>query len=525
MDPRYYTNPPLPFKVKSCGISQQSNLNQAIDRRNSLAGQLGKIGDLEVWNELGTGGGSVGQGLRTLAKISNSVRTGDGAIPSQLGNGVNWVLDTLGLNSAAINVAKDLNPTVANNALGQAKVLYEKISQGKLHLTDIPTIFQDMQEMERLLGGIITPSGSPTNATGVYQQCGASPYAMDLFNYAPKYKFLFVVQIEYTEGYQGLRDNNIAFVVKTSSRPEVEYEMEDLNMYNFHTKVTKRTNYGNMDMTFYDDDRNQAMLFYTAYMKAMSPVANMHFDQKISDTDVYGNSGMDFGGMGQGKIYPGPTPTNAYSASVGSLNGPNTKTIIKQITLYHLYRQGRLMNIYKFYNPRITQLQLDELDMSSNDVSGVNIQFAYDGLFVIPGYQVNPQVNKEYNLTELTRGGLYPLQTTNFAASGDETKDDNSVTGQQLVSSLGNGNNDNGIIPTAAQSIFGQPGDINWGNVAHVVTPQFASKVETVVRDANTFTNSVTDINANRSFVNTLSKAFTNPFFNGSEWSSGNTSK
>lgn len=432
-DLRYFLYTPS-FKIKSCPTYQQGSLGSDLERRNTLAGSLGKIGDLSLWNLAGAG--KIGAALRNIASISNAVRGGNGAQPTIIGSGADWILTQLGLNSGALNFAKDFHPEAANQAVSTAQMIYEKMSQGKFKFEDIPFALQDFQNLEQLVTNIFTQSSSGAGHT--FEKCGATPYAMDLIRYAPKHKFLFVVQFEFTEPYSDMNKNDMAFVVQTATMPNIQFEYDDVNMYNFHTQVIKKVTFNPMSMTFLDDDRNQATLFYTNYLKAYSPIANMHFSQKIHNHNVYEESGMQYGNT-HGQIYPGPISTNAYSASRGLLNG-DQKNMIKQITLFHIYRQGRLMNIHKFYNPKMTTMNADDLDMSDGGTPAkVNLEFMYDGYFVIPGYQIDPSVNKEYNITDLTDKGefAYGLKY-NGGGNAPYTKDDNSVSGQELLKGTNN---------------------------------------------------------------------------------------
>jgi hypothetical protein len=206
-----------------------------------------------------------------------------------------------------------------------------------------------------------------------------SNYATELIAYAPKYKYLFVVEIEWKESYaQQMKDIQAAFVIKNSTRPNINVEYEDINMYNFRTQVPRRVMYQPMTMRFYDDDKNQSMIFWNAYLKAVSPISNMTFP------GMFDESGMGFDSLNSASAYG--FSTHNYSASYGPTNTPNEKDILKQINLYHMYNQGLLMNVYQFYNPRIESLVLDEVDMANgSDGTEVEITFKYDALNVSTG--------------------------------------------------------------------------------------------------------------------------------------------
>jgi len=402
---------PRTFLVTNCEKSQQTQ-KQTTSQKSDFLSSIENIGNLEVLNDVGYG--KVAEGLRVLVKTSDSIRTGS-LLASTLGsdaNGADYVLSTVGIPPNSVQQAASLNSNVANRAYGQAKSIYSKVKQGNYQLTDIPGSFSDLQNLSTLLDNTFVDPKPPEQRD--FQACGASPYAVDLISWAPKYKFLFVVQLEFTEPYsQQFKDIQAAFVVKNSTRPNVNFDYEEVNMYNFWTRVPKRTIYEPMTMRFYDDNKNQAMALYNAYLRAMSPISNLPFDQKMEDVSgILESTSMDFSGLNQGVAFPGAVPTHKYSASYGPTAGPDTKNIFKRITLFHVYREGQLMNVYKFYNPKILTMELDDLDMADNGGGNeISFQFAYDGLNVITGYQVSDTT--DYDITALSGasvGASYPLR-------------------------------------------------------------------------------------------------------------------
>ena len=198
---------------------------------------------------------------------------------------------------------------------------------------------------------------------------------------------------------------NTAFVVKNSTRPNVEFDYEEVNMYNFWTKIPKRTIYQPMTMRFYDDNKNSANYFYNSYLRAMSPIANKGgHDWKYIDPEFYQKGSMYDDGD--------------YTASLGPLDD-NAPNLISSIQLYHIYGYGQWLNIYTFYNPKITNLELDDLDMADSGAgSEMSFQFAYDGLHVESA--IHTQTLGLNNLKDYTGDGVgakYPI--TPVFESGD----------------------------------------------------------------------------------------------------------
>lgn len=384
MDPRNFTVVPCPaaYAPKSA-----ADITSAQSDMRNFGNALGKVGDLQVLNSIG--GGVIGTGLRTLASVSNSVRTGCGSLPSTIGSsieqGANWVLGNMGIAPTVIQTLQNFHPGVANQAWGQAKQIYQGIQQGTFKATDIPSYLQDFQNLERLGRGIYTPGNNRANRLS--STCEASPYAIDMVPRAPKYKFLFLVQFEAAPGYSDLDAalRGMAFVVKKSSRPKITYQMEDVNYYNFRSKLTTKTEFGEMSMTFHDDLLNNTTKVYAAYLKAMTPIANMAPTESSINSDLLEQAGMSFDGntLTSNSNISDTIPGNNYAAGIGPLNDDSKQQIFRKIVLYHIFDNGTKATMYEFINPRITTMIPDDVDMSiGSEGSELTMTFVYDFVYV-----------------------------------------------------------------------------------------------------------------------------------------------
>lgn len=409
-DPRTYT-------VKQCepayAAKSGAGLASSSSQRRDFFNSVGKVGDLAVLNSVG--GGKIGSGLRNLASISNSIRGGCGSIPSvissSIDSGANWVLEQTGIAPTVINTLQGFNPAIANQAYGQAKQIYSQVKSGTFKAKDIPGYIQDFTNLERLATNIFTPAQGDAQTT-LGEHCEASPYALDLIARAPKYKFLFVVQFIPDAAYAPLGSNqfgplDMAFTVKHSTRPEAHFVHEDVNYYNFRTKVPTKTEFQDMTMTFHDDTLGYASAFYKAYLGAMSPITSI----ENPDSGMLQEGSMDFvdNTLVENQII-GSIAGSTYASSLGPLAN-DAKQIFREIRLFHVYDYGNTMDVYRFMNPRISTLGLDDLDMSvGNEGSELSMTFHYDYVFM-ESVQVNPDANGgKYNIGELQRGAIYPMR-------------------------------------------------------------------------------------------------------------------
>lgn len=410
------------FTVKACPPSYSASSDAKIATQTgsqfSALGALNKIGDLQVLNT-SAAGTKIGQGLRTLASISNSVRSGCGALPTSIGGavgaglnsvdtGARWVLEQTGITQDKLDAVASFSPSIANQAYGQAKTIFQQVKQGHFKVSDIPGYLQDFQNLERLGRNIFTPQ-SWFDRNKFAKVCEASPYAKDLIRRAPKFKFLFIVQFVFNDGYSdfsSLFGNDFAFVVKKSSRPSVKFDMEDINYYNFRTKLMTKTTFDEMQMSFYDDGttQNSATQFVTNYMRAISPITNLGPSQtQLVDAE---NRSMDFGQIAQTTGFS-DTTFFANSSSRGSLSNDNA-TVLKEVILYHVFDYGQLVNVYHFFNPRVTTLTQDDVDMSiGNEANEVQIVFNYDSVYTELSV---PMANIESTIVDAQGNATYKIR-------------------------------------------------------------------------------------------------------------------
>ena len=441
-------------------------------QRTGIFDTFRNLGSRELLNDIG--GGSVREGLNSLAKISDSVRSGRSVVPGQAGNllnnsllsrfantaientevGANAVLETMGISRSQLDAVNSLDPNVANRALGSAKQIFQQIKQGDFDLNDIPNLFSSFEALEQQVRAMFDVEQS---SDGILDQFGTikqdlphpSPWAVDLVHKAPRYKFLYFIDIKFAPAYQqwnatfdpnscfGTDDNfanDIALITKQCSRPRVDVEYQEVNMYNYWTRIPKRISFPSMSMKFIDDGTNSALKFYTAYMRAMSPITNLNFID--SRTGNYGsehtvhhryeNNSMYFKATTSGNNQTrtlddlqnqngdlSRTTFKQYAASLGPLtddvNGNPTKSLLSSISLYHMGQYGQTITAFHMFNPKITTLQPDDLDMADNgNGNEFSFEFIYDSLFVDPGIPIEDFGKQRIeHLSGASKGALY----------------------------------------------------------------------------------------------------------------------
>jgi len=394
---------PRRFLVANCSKDRASHIKKTTEA-NIFNDTARLVGGLE-------GLGDVSEGLRALTGVSDVIGLG-GASPLPEGSstelGGDFVLTEVAINPRAIRQNASLSPDVVNRGVGAAEQVWEQVEAGNYNdITDLPQAAADLLNLKTFADKIFTPTSGVSQPDSIY--CQASPYAMDLIARPPKNKFMFIVQFNFSPAYEqlGERLKTFTFVVKQSDRPTVAFDYEEVNLYNFKTKAIKRSTYNPINMRFYDDQSNEVMQFYNSYLRAMVPVSNMSRDQQT----LLETSGLAFEQLNQGAALG--VPTHPYSASVGPLLD-NEKTVLKEVTLYHVFGNGHLLNVYRFLSPKIMELQLDELNMAdSGEGNEIALQLSYDALYIEANQSTNVGLNPETNIEHLTRGGNYPLHYIN----------------------------------------------------------------------------------------------------------------
>lgn len=421
----------------------------------------------------------------------------DSAIPK---NGTE-VLAATGINQAEAQQAGSFNPGVLNRAQGAAEAVADKVKAGNFDIADIPQAAADIQGLATLIGGIYTPG---QDSSRDLELCGASPYAMDLMAYAPKYKFLFVMEFEFTDSFAadfGFNAKQASFVVKSSTRPHVNFEHEEVNMYNYWVRVPKRTSYEPMTLRFYDDNQNAAMGLYETYLKAVSPIANLAFPQKMEAGDnVFGEQSMSFGNVDDSGTVISQFVT-PYAGSFGTIGNGDEVNVFRRITMYQIYGYGAQVNMYKFFNPKVLSMELDDMDMAeSGSGNEVSMQFAYDAVHIATNIPLGSSPKEAAKIKELSQIKDYAIDPLFKGDVEAMTKSDNGREpgdpdkGGGLLSDIG-----------ASISSFGDDA-VNFGSGIVDSASEITSNAFTSVSD---FTGSVFSTGAASGDVNSIAGSVT----------------
>lgn len=203
-----------------------------------------------------------------------------------------------------------------------------------------------------------------------------SNYARDLIEYAPKYRFLFKAIFELDPSVQLINlpfKNDFQYIIKEIDKPTVSFEYEDVNYYNFRTKVLKKINHDPLSITVIDDIRNTFYNFFRNYLNIHSPAART-YNSSVS-IDQMQTSGFTFSSASE--------PGGPFDSAIRGEFPNGILNPFKSIRIQQFHANGRLVDDYFYVNPRIVDFNFEPLNYEGGDQGQhCTIRFEYDFLQV-----------------------------------------------------------------------------------------------------------------------------------------------
>lgn len=241
---------------------------------------------------------------------------------------------------------------------------------------------------------------------------------------SPKLKFLFSVQfyprsLSFSGGNGSTNMNELIYPLKRASRPNITMNYQPINQYNYRTAVLTKIEYNATpaSLTFYDDTANRSLDLIVKYLKSISPIANRPLNAASSlgsDVDTDASVGTGHGIYG---------PLEAIRVAHHQFNPSDPTQLIS--------------TYYDYLNPKISQITLDDLDMTASEVSTVEFSFAYDSV----------------NITEATSTGSSNADPNASHADPDNTNV-NSSNGVSTLPTAYSGTDNTSFDSTLTTSSF-----------------------------------------------------------------------
>lgn len=191
-------------------------------------------------------------------------------------------------------------------------------------------------------------------------------YADDLINsqiQGVKPKFLYKVKfvINSRHGYTAEEIQKVQkaqFLVKTIDKPTIQMEYQDVNYYNYRTKVLTKVSFNPLNIVFFDDASNFVTNMISQYMAHISPIFN-HRGHELNE-----RVGMN------------------SDPSLASASSRSSYSFFNEIVIQQIYGHGTASTIFRFINPRIEQFDFDGLDHEDSAPNLVTCSFIYDYIVV-----------------------------------------------------------------------------------------------------------------------------------------------
>lgn len=290
----------------------------------------------------------------------------------------------------------------------------------------------------------------------------ASSYAHALAgatSYRPKLNFLFKVEFIFTPQaiaafpnvFGGVHQNDFTFMVRSVDRPKIDFEYDEVNMYNFNTKVLKKIRHRELTVTFIDDTGNRVLNFFRHLLMIQSPITRRQLLREGTMAPPQPGTLTSSNGMQFSTDFSNPTNyDNAIRGTVDrEIKDPSQQhsEVIQVIRVKQMYVDpGAQLGastkevIYDFINARIVSFDLDVLTHDTSDVSLMTMQFDYDWMEIVDVGNMKKVDGPNYNIAVPGVGGA-PI--------------DISVYGKNPLTNPGNGylNIINNQLGRAAQTI------------------------------------------------------------------------
>lgn len=352
-----------------------------------------------------------------------------------------------------------------SSILGDSKIALERQATNQFGTAVESFTSQGSSALAGALG--LTPAASSTAKldTPKRSEWVASSYASALAgatDYRPKLKFLFKVEFifspEVVAAFPYLKSNDFTFMVKTVDRPKVNFEYEeDVNRYNFRTKVLKRITHQPLTIAFMDDTGNRVFDFFRTLMFLHQPITKRAINRDGSITAPTALLTDQESGMAFTSVDSLGSPALEDIAHRGVINSAVGGSIaVIRVKQMYINPNGRTAPngartldpqevTYDFINPRIVSFDLDDLTHESSDASILTMQFDYDWMEMVKVGTLTQADSPHYNITVpgITGAPVDVLNGANPSTTG--------VANSVGVSPAGAGNQFVNILVNTAQ--------------------------------------------------------------------------
>ncbi len=371
-----------PMRFTTCGTKcapEQVTQKNSASEKNTFLKVLGKVTSVDTTSK-------TVQKARELVDISNRVYE-SGAVPERFKTGIAGVVDHFGIGEA-MSIANRFNPVAYNGVKGGLETITTKVKSGNLKLKDMSGVVSDIVNLNKYASNVfLNPADPEENCV-----CDATNFAQYVAdNYFPKYTSLYAVKFEFAPNFKsdaGIQQ--FEFLCTKISRPNMKFELEEVNKYNNRLYVSKKTSYEPLSLEFIDDNKNYVWSFARLFTGALVPQSNIN--------DV----------LREGNIFAFDTddvtlPVYASSSAPWAAKYTSDSYYIKAITVYHMFAYGNQVNMYRYFNPTMENLSMTDLTADGADISRIDASFRYSHVYMDSFNILDESTDFDFNF-EFNRG-------------------------------------------------------------------------------------------------------------------------
>lgn len=221
-------------------------------------------------------------------------------------------------------------------------------------------------------------------------------YANDLNAHHPKLNFLFKVK------FSGFPGGEFYYYVLKCDKPKVNFNHQDVNYYNFRTKVLTSVTLQPLTFTFYDEIGNTVNALFSIYLANRSKQGN-------------GMASIDGG--------------TEFSSSVPYENGYSDGQTVE---IQQIFANGVATNIFTLINARIESMDFDQLTMEQSAGSMMTCTIGFDA---ITCKTTGQETLYNWGETDIYKGG----GTSGYANSGSTSSMEGGASAYSAIGGIGGG--------------------------------------------------------------------------------------
>lgn len=350
-----------PMRFTTCGTKCTPTENaqkNAANEKSTFLKVLGKVTSVDSSSK-------TIQKARELVDISNRVYE-SGMVPERFKTGITGVVDHFGINDA-LSAADKFNPVAANGVKATVDTISTKVRSGNLKFKDMSGLVSDISNLNKYASNIFSSPNDPEENC----VCDATNFAQYVADkYFPKYTSLYAVKFEFAPSFRtdaGIQQ--FEFLCTKVSRPTLKFELEEVNKYNNRIFVPKKTSYEPLNLEFIDDNKNHVWSFMRLYTGALVPSSNLN--DVLRESQIFAFD-----------VDNATLPVYASSLAPMAAKYTNDSFYIKSITVYHMFAYGNQVNMYRYFNPTLEQVDVSDLTAEGADISKINTTFRYSHVYM-----------------------------------------------------------------------------------------------------------------------------------------------